>query len=323
MNYLITGAYGLIGGNVVKQLKEGINGVSAIDDLSHSCFDPSELEVDVHLAQSLAQVPLCYYSEAIGCPDWIVHLAGPVGPVRVLSDVYEDHSITYRSVVMMREVIRYARSNGSKILFASTSEVYGGLDGRITLSEDDVLRISDRGSRRDEYAVSKLACEKMLMASDIPHIIIRPFNVAGPRQRVDSGFVMPTFIEQALSGESLTVFNRNAIRSFIHVEDCASAIIHLMETKQRGIFNVGVQSNTVAIGHLAGSIIELTRSTSDIVEIDPKEIYGDKYEEAEDKIPDDSKLRLTGWKPNKSVVDVIIDIEKHMQQNLKKTASQI
>ena len=83
-----------------------------------------------------------------------------------------------------------------------------------------------RMTTRLEYAVAKLAGEAAVLNSPARARVVRPFNVAGPRQSSKGGFVVPRFIEQATKNEPITVFGTGTqIRAFTHVRDIAQGLI--------------------------------------------------------------------------------------------------
>ena len=192
------------------------------------------------------------------------------------------------------------------------------IDICILLKEnDDKLLVGDF-SVRNEYSIGKLLCEIVLSntakVSNLKYQTIRPFNISGARQLKTGGFVLPTFVTQALTGEDITVFNGGQqIRAFTHVTDIVDGIYMVSVTeKLNQIWNIGNSNNISTIINMAEKVKEYTGSKSEITFIDPKTIHGELYEEAWDKIPDAEKIKTElGWDPTWTTDEIIKDVVRH------------
>jgi len=319
---LVTGGFGFIGSHLVDLLLQGPdNYVHVVDSLVTSTID-----LPAYLSHMAANGRLTYdittvgeYFARAGLPKWdnIYHLASIVGPVGVL-----DHCgrIVQSMVADTYAIAEYALTNGARICDVSTSEVYGGgRDGYC--SEADAKIIPPRVTIRLEYAVGKLACEVALINLQRRHglqvVIVRPFNVAGPRQSPRGGFVLPRFIHQALAGEPITVYGDGSmIRAFTHVRDVVSGIVRVMERGCPGeAYNIGNPGNKTTIATLARKVVEITRSSSKIVHVDPKKLWGPFFEEANDKFPDaDRAINDLGWRPKYDLDATIRDTVSYIAE---------
>ncbi|HLB31180.1 MAG TPA: NAD-dependent epimerase/dehydratase family protein, partial [Gammaproteobacteria bacterium] len=195
----------------------------------------------------------------------------------------------------------------------STSEVYGG--GENGFCREDMDRIVPaRTTVRLEYAVAKLAAETAIIntckVTELDARIVRPFNVAGPRQSGAGGFVVPRFISQALAGQPLTVFgNGRQVRAFTHVGDIAKGIMAAMSRGKRGeAYNLGNPKNRVTIRELAEIVNRIVGNEAGVTFVDPKEIFGPLYAEAADKTPDAERAKKElGWRPLATVGLTVLD----------------
>jgi len=167
---------------------------------------------------------------------------------------------------------------------------------------------------RIEYALAKLTSEAMIGNSQhrgLRAIVIRPFNVAGPRQSRAGGFVLPTFVQQALGDRPLTVFaGGRQTRAFLGIDDLVGFVARHVDDRlfeQPALYNVGNPDNATTIQALAERVIRLLGSRSTIVQVDPKSVYGPLYFEAEsvEKVPAIGKATALGWSPAQSL-DAII-----------------
>jgi nucleoside-diphosphate-sugar epimerase len=251
----------------------------------------------------------------------IYHLASPVGPAGVLQHAGN----------MIREVVRdgyliidYCLKKKSKLLFVSSSEIYGGGQGGYC-DETMPKIISAQTSVRLEYAVAKLAVETAIINTvskkKLKAVIVRPFNVAGKRQSVLGGFVLPRFIQQAYKGKPITVFaGGEGVRSFTNVKDIAKGMALAMEKGTYGeAYNIGNPENKTKISELAQKVKKILKSKSEIKFIDPKKIFGKYYEEANDKYPETSKAqRDLGFKPKISLETTIREARDEYLRQMKK-----
>ena len=313
---LVTGGFGFIGSHLTEKLIINPNNhVHVVDNLSTSSIDLQAylkfLGRPERLTYRLCSVEqFCQEQAASRSFDQIYHLASVVGPVGVLSHAGK---IAFQIINDAQHIVRLALSTGAKIVDVSTSEVYGGgRDGYC--SEKDFKVIQPNVTVRLEYAVAKLAAEisliNMARVTPLEVSVVRPFNVAGPRQSGQGGFVLPRFITQALAGEPITVYNNGRmIRAFTHVKDIVDGIMLVMEKGANGeIYNLGNPSNKTSIAELAERVVRLTRSHSDISHVDPKILFGPLFEEANDKYPDaDRAMHDLGWHPVHGIDDIILD----------------
>ncbi len=315
-NILVTGGFGFLGSHLTERLiRDSQNHVHVVDDLSTSPIDlddylkqngkPSNLTFDVCTIDE--------YFRRGNVRDFqeIFHLASPVGPAGVLKHAGN----------MVREIVRdcytlvdYSLDKRARLLDVSTSEVYGG--GQQGYCPESTPKIVPPNTTvRLEYAIGKLAAETAIIntcrVKPLDARIVRPFNVAGPRQSPKGGFVLPRFIQQLDSGKPLTVFgDGSAVRAFTHVKDMIEGIFLAMERGRIGeAYNVGNPANKTTILDLAKRVVRLMGAKEDAITfVDPKAIYGPLYEEANDKFPDAQKAATElNWVPKFGIDDTVRD----------------
>jgi nucleoside-diphosphate-sugar epimerase len=312
---LITGGFGFIGTTLLEiLLKEEDAHIHVVDNMSTSpvVLDHflGNLKNKTNLTYDLVSVQDFFLSDQKMLWNEIYHLASPVGPAGVLK----------HSGNMVRDVINdayllidYCIEHNARLVDISSSEIYGG--GQSGFCPENTPKIVPPITTvRLEYAIAKLAAETAIInncrTNGLNASIVRPFNVAGPRQSPKGGFVLPRFIQQATQNLPITVFgDGSALRAFTHVEDMSTGIIQTMRNGANGeAYNIGNPANKTSIGELAKLVKSLLNSSSEIVNIDGKEIYGPTYEEANDKFPDSSKaMNNIDWKPLHDIEKVIHD----------------
>jgi UDP-glucose 4-epimerase len=321
---LVTGGFGFLGSHLVERLWQDDAHVYVVDNLSTSTLDLDAFIASMVVRYSprytFAITPIAEWLPPPDAFDEIYHLASVVGPVgvlkhagRVVESVVGD---TYR-------MINLARRMGARLCDISTSEIYGGGRGGLC-AENDPKIITPKTSARLEYAVAKLACEVALInnthANDLWATIVRPFNIAGPRQSHLGGFVLPRFIRQALAGEPLTVYgDGSAVRAFTHVSDVADGIVRAVRQGVNGsAYNIGNAANKTTILELARLVLHVTGSSSPIHHVDPKKLHGDSFEEASDKYPDAARARTElGWEPQHDLERIVRDATDYIRAERK------
>jgi nucleoside-diphosphate-sugar epimerase len=139
---------------------------------------------------------------------------------------------------------------------------------------------------------------------------VRPFNVAGPGQRPEGGFVLPRFIAQAKANAPLTVYAPGTQRrAFTHVKDIVAGLVLVYQKGRRGeVYNLGNPANACDIRQLALEVIAATASHSNIQIVDPRDLWGPAFRDAPDKVPMAAKAHIElGWFPTRDRATTIAD----------------
>lgn len=291
----MTGGAGFIGSHLAEALLAEGYDVTVIDDLSTGRV--------ANLA-SVADSPslrTCWSSileeerlqEYVDEADIVYHLAAAVG-VRLILDRPVETIET--NIVGTDRVLRCAVKGRKLVVIASTSEVYGKNDA-VPLKETDDGILGPTTKSRWSYACSKAIDEFLGLAygraRGLPVVIVRYFNAIGPRQIGRYGMVVPRFVQQALSGDPITVYgDGEQSRSFTDVADAVAATIAVSRHPRAigEVFNVGT-GQEITINELARRIKDLTGSSSPIVHLPYEEAYEGGFEEPRRRVPDVTKLR--------------------------------
>ena len=315
---LITGGAGFIGSYCVEKFKKNGWEVSILDNFSTPVLDENdELFKDVNLIKGNI---LDFSWDKLENYDLILHMASPVGPAGVLK-----HSGNMGKYIISDVYwgIEGALHNKCPLIFMSTSEIYGYRDKAVYLNEEDDKILKGEYKVRNEYSVSKLLAEVILSntskVTDLKYQIIRPFNISGARQLIPGGFVLPTFVNQALLDKDITVFGDGSqIRAFTHVKDITDGIYEISICKDYNeIWNIGNPNNEGTILELAKAVKDKLNSKSNIKCVDPKTIHGPLYEEAWDKVPDPTKIKeKLNWNPNYNIDEIINDVIDYYKNKL-------
>jgi UDP-glucose 4-epimerase len=318
--YLITGGAGFIGSHLTESLVESqrCDQIVILDDLSTGRVEHIERllgESNVRFVEgSVTDAKLV--DQLMAESDICVHLASAVGVQMIVNEPLET---LMRSVRGSNVIMHAAARHHVRVLFSSTSEVYGKhTNGALT--EDDDLVFGSPSKGRWTYAIAKTFGEALIHGycgrRGVDATVVRLFNTVGPRQTGQYGMVLPRFVRQALNDEDLTVYGTGAqTRCFTHVRDTVAALMLLAENGDAGgrTFNIGT-SKPITIVELARRVIERTASDSSIALVPYTEAYGEGFEELGSRRPDTTALRnLTGWQPHYTVDDAIDDVIAHEQ----------
>jgi UDP-glucose 4-epimerase len=313
MRHLITGGAGFIGSHLVDALTTRGDSVLVLDDLSTGRIENLEHAMGSDLVEfvegSVTDQDLV--DDCMRSVDSCLHLASAVGVQLVVSRPLES---LLRNVRGNDTVISSAARHDRRLLFSSTSEVYGK-NSKGALSEESDRILGSPYRLRWSYATAKAFGEALAYSyvreQGSAMTVVRLFNTVGPRQTGAYGMVLPRFVRQALSGEDLTVYgNGMQSRCFGHVLDVVHAILLLLEEEKSNgnVFNIG-NPVEVPIVELARKVIERTGSDSTIRFVPYEEAYDEGFEELGRRQPDTTALHeLTGWKPTRTAEEAIDDV---------------
>lgn len=229
MRILVTGGAGFVGSHLCEHLLAAGHEVVAVDNLlTGARRNVAHLESNSRFtfveADVTREVPVA------GRLDRIFHLASPASPIDYVELPFET---LYVGSDGTRVCLERAAADGARFLLASTSEVYG--DPAVHPQVESYWGNVNPIGPRSVYDEAKRYAEALTMAfhryKGVRTRIVRIFNTYGPRMRADDGRVVPTFINQALAGEPLTVFGDGTqTRSFCYVSDLVRGLHALMES---------------------------------------------------------------------------------------------
>ncbi|MBU2597834.1 MAG: SDR family oxidoreductase [Actinobacteria bacterium] len=272
MKTLVTGGAGFLGSHLCDYLLKNDHYVICMDNLVTGSSDNlRHIDSDKFI---FIKHDITKYIEIDGDLDYIFHFASPASPVDYLRYPIKTLKV---GALGTHNVLGLAKAKKARILLASTSEVYG--DPKVHPQNEDYWGNVNPVGPRGVYDEAKRFAEAMTMAYHKKHNIetriARIFNTYGTRMRKDDGRVVPTFVNQALKGEDITVFgDGNQTRSFCHVSDMIEGIYRLMMSDYILPINLG-NPDEMTILELANYIKKITNSKSKIVchplpENDPK-----------------------------------------------------
>jgi UDP-glucose 4-epimerase len=294
MKILITGVAGFIGSNLAKRLLERGHQVTGIDNLGYG-FMRNVDGITHHpgfkfILGDIAN-PLILKDVKT---DIVIHLASQKIPrysnaLRTLEENY----------LMLRNVVQKCLYDKSKIIFASTSDVYGK-NPDIPFHENSNMVLGPTTVKRWAYALSKMYGEQYIIANhdeyDLTYTITRFFGSYGPHQNLTWwGGPQSVFIDKALRKEPIEIHGDGLqTRTFTYIDDTVDALVLCVENKKADneIFNTGPKSDTeITIKDLAILIWKLVNGKDSLPLLNyiPYSQFGN-YEDVMRRVPDISKL---------------------------------
>jgi UDP-glucose 4-epimerase len=310
---LVTGGAGFIGSHLTEQLLELGHEVVVLDNMStgrQSNLDRVSDHPRLSIRNGSITDPVLL-AESMAGAEIIYHLAAAVG-VKLVAD---DPVRTIETNIFPTEVLlRAAAAAKQRVFIASTSEVYGKNPKERWVEEDD-LHFGPTSRPRWAYGCSKAIDEFLALAYHrkfgLPVVIGRFFNVVGPRQVGHYGMVIPRFVDQALKGGPVVVYDDGEqVRCFAHVKEVVNSIIRLVETPaaQGFVYNIGSDA-PVSIRELASQIIQRVDPRIEIQYLAYRDAYGDDFEDVRRRVPDVSRLAARiGYKPSMTLGEILDDI---------------
>lgn len=286
---LVTGGAGFIGGHLSTALLERGASVIVLDHLqTNSRSDVPEdatlIEADIREREAL--------DSALESVDVVFHHAAVVSVGQSVEAPEESHSVNTDASLALLEL---ARKHDARVVFASSSAIYGEPDYTPIDEEHGINPTSPYGIDKatiDQYA------RRYHDLYDLETVALRYFNAYGPGQKAgDYGGVISIFAEQAREDEPITVDGDGSqTRDFVHVSDIVQANLLALGTDHVGeAFNIGTGTAT-SIAELAETVRDVTDSESPITYTDPRP--GDIDESVADVTKAQEKL---GFEPQISL----------------------
>jgi UDP-glucuronate 4-epimerase len=234
VRYVVTGAAGFIGSHLAEALLAAGHDVAAVDSFN-DYYDPALKEenaraLDVVRADLAEDALEDLFEGAHG----VFHLAGQPGVRASFGAGFADY--LSRNVLASQRVFETAAALGQRVVFASSSSVYGDAERLPTPEETELRPISP-------YGITKAACEQLARAytqrDALDAVVLRYFNVYGPRQRPDTAFAR--IVKALAEGSAFELYGDGSIsRGFTYVDDVVAATVAAMERGRPGsVVNIG------------------------------------------------------------------------------------
>lgn len=310
MKVTVTGGAGFIGSHLVEKLLALGHEVLTVDISPGMGYLEAVMDHPRHTFIQGSVLDRKLIRHCIQQSDIVYHLAAVLGVKNCIQDPLKMIEVNFDGT---RLLLREAYKHGVKVVFASTSEVYGK-NPSVPFSEDSDRVLGSTHVNRWSYATAKGLDEHLCFAymeKGLPVTILRYFNAYGPRQSAAAGMVIPRFIQAALGNEQLHIHGSgNQQRCFTYVDDIVTGTVLAAKPEANGgVFNIGSHYE-ITIRDLADKIRKLVSSTSPIIETPYEMAYGKGYEDMLRRIPDLTRaMKILGYQPS-------VDLERGLLKTI-------
>eukprot|EP01061_Rhynchopus_euleeides_P033543 TRINITY_DN562_c0_g4_i1.p1 TRINITY_DN562_c0_g4~~TRINITY_DN562_c0_g4_i1.p1 ORF type:complete len:404 (+),score=169.49 TRINITY_DN562_c0_g4_i1:145-1356(+) len=306
---LITGGAGFVGSNLVDKLMREGQHVIVLDN-----FFTGRMENIIHWVghPDFALVEHDVVDKIAFQVDQIYHMASPASPPHYMFDPMKTIRTNTEGTMNMLEI---ARATGARMLFTSTSEVYG--DPKVHPQPESYWGNVNPIGPRACYDEAKRLGETMMYAYqkqyNVDVRVVRIFNTFGPRMHPNDGRVVSNFIINALQGKPLTIYGTGTqTRSFQFVDDLVNGIYKTMNGPESSPINIG-NPDEYTMTDFAVLIKELTSTQSKI------EYHTASKDDPTQRKPDISKAKeKLGWEPQVGVREGLQRTIVYFTEQLKK-----
>jgi nucleoside-diphosphate-sugar epimerase len=320
MKILVTGAAGLIGSYVCDELLSIGCEVVGVDNLSYGNLDNLKeslsfdkfrfIEADcTEDFWRLSKTCMCEVS--CDCDlsgfHYVFHLASykKTYPKIGFENKVTSSDVMINNSRMIKQVSDFCKQDGSRLIFTSTSDVYGHHE---TFNEEDGVVINKTNVERQSYSLVKLFEEQILLnlhgQGELDVSVVRIFGCFSERSNKKwSGGHVPLFIDKAQKNEDIIIHgDGQQTRSMAYVGDIVSGLVSVMDNFDvcnGDIINIGSDEEMTVLKH-AQIIKFMTGSESNIIFIDEQKAHG-KYKDIRKRKPNlDKSKKLLGYSPTKS-----------------------
>lgn len=327
MKVLILGVNGFIGNALTERILNTtdwrVSGLDVASDkiapfLGHDRFAYLEGDIAINKEWIEYQVKKC---------DVVLPLVAIATPSAYVRDPLAVFQLDFEENL---RIVKQAVQYGKRVVFPSTSEVYGMCPDPEFDEESSPLVYGPIRKQRWIYSCSKQLLDRVIFAygeaGGLKYTLFRPFNWMGPHlddvdsPKEGSSRVLTQFLHNILYGIPIKLVDGGTQRrSFTYISDGIDCLMKILENENGvadgGIFNIGNPANDLSVRELAQKLVEAValhpgfgekaRATP-IVEVSSKDYYGDGYQDILTRVPSIRRARtLLGWQPKVGMDEAI------------------
>jgi nucleoside-diphosphate-sugar epimerase len=300
MKILITGGAGYLGSVITEKMLKAGHSVTSIDNLLFKQLSPLQFTSNPNYNFIYGDVRnVDFLKHQVGLHDVIIPLAAIVGFPACKANPKLAWEVNYTQI----ETILDSITDNHIVLYPNTNSGYGIGEGQTECTEESPL------NPISVYGESKCAAEKLLLESS-QAICFRLATVFGTSTRMRTDLLVNEFVYKAMTDKYITVFEKHFKRNFIHIQDVANVFLWALdnyETMKHNVYNVGLSNANLSKQELLEKIQQYIP--------DFAISYSDFYEDPDkrDYIVSNKKIEATGWNPQYSLDDGIIELMKTYQ----------
>jgi nucleoside-diphosphate-sugar epimerase len=326
----ILGANGFIGSHLIEKILRTTNWSIAAFDLHDGHLKGIEHSVEpgrfsFHRGDIFEEDR--WIEEQVEASDVVLPFAGIAKPAYYLSNPLWTFELDFQQNL---KVVQFCVKHGKRVIFPSTSEVYGLADDELLNEDESPLIVGSINKMRWIYSCGKQMMDRIITAygqeKGLKYTIFRPFNWIGPRldSRKDARERAARSITQIVydileKGEVTLVAGGEQRRSFTWIGDGTDALMALLRNengKADGhIFNVGNPDNNASICELAEMIVDTMKDVPEyaaraekvrFVNVPAEDYYRNGYDDMKNRVPSIEKMKkLMNWAPKIGLRDAI------------------
>jgi nucleoside-diphosphate-sugar epimerase len=259
--------------------------------------------------------------------DVVLPLVAIATPVTYVQDPLRVFELDFEANLdIVRKCVRY----GKRVVFPSTSEVYGMSADPVFDEESSNLVLGPISKTRWIYSCSKQLLDRVIAAygqqQGLRYTLFRPFNWIGPKldsvvePKEGSSRVLTQFIGNILRGQDIRLVDGGAQRrSFTYIDDGTEALLRIIENKNRcadgRIFNIGNPDNDISVRELAELLLALVKGYPEhaalaartrLVPVSAQEYYGAGYQDVLSRVPSiRNAATYLGWQPRTGLAQAL------------------
>ena len=318
MNILILGANGFIGSHLIKGVLESTDWRINAFDLSGTNLEQYRDSTHFSFTQGDIFTADEWLKKAVETADVVLPLAGIAKPSYYLSKPLWTFELDFEQNL---KIVRMCVAADKKVIFPSTSEVYGMSTDTVLKEEESPLIVGPINKMRWIYSCGKQMMDRVIVAygqeKGLRYTLFRPFNWIGPRldtfkdAEERTARSITQMVYDVLSGRGITLVNGGEqMRSFTHISDGVAALMAILADEKASngkIFNIGNPANNASIKELAHIIIDVLKEIPSFREAAEKttvtvmpaeQYYGNGYDDMKNRVPSIQAIGAAlGWKP--------------------------
>lgn len=328
MKILIIGANGFIGSHLVSHILTNKPEweIHALD-LSANNLTEYQASPQLHFTQGDMTQMNEWLEDKIKHCDVVLPLAAIATPATYVQDPLKIFSLDFEANLA---IVRLCVKHGKRVIFPSTSEVYGMCTDSEFDEEKSHLVLGPIHKERWIYSCSKQMMDRLIFAygkkNDLPYTLFRPFNWIGPKQdnimnsKTGGSRVVIQFLGNILRGENIQLVDGGKqYRSFIYIDDGIEALMKIIENKDgcadNRIFNIGNPHNILSIRELAEVLLGIVKKHArykdkvnqvQLTDIPAADYYGIGYQDVQARVPAIWRAQThLQWQPKTDVMTAL------------------
>ncbi len=323
---LIIGANGFIGSNLSAHILKHKDWEIFAMDLSSEKLSDSRGDPRFHFVEGDLRKQMDWIEARVAECDVVLPLAAIANPATYVNEPLSVFELDFEANL---QIVRMCVKHKKRLIFPSTSEVYGMSEDSPYDEETSNLVTGPINKERWIYSCSKQMLDRVIYAYGAHHglsyTLFRPFNWFGPKLdnpwvQGKSNRVVTKFLSNILHKKDIVLIDGGAQkRCFIYIDDAIDALVRIIENKNGGannqIFNIGHPGNEASIAELADMMLDIMRefkgfetirSQVKITVANGQEYYGAGYQDIDTRVPKINKAaNLLGWKPTTNMRDAV------------------